>query len=80
MLIGATLLGYSLTRTPGETSFYGLTFALAAVWAFGALMSRPLHLGHVTLLPPQSNVPCITGAGVGVALGAVFIVGGLVVP
>jgi hypothetical protein len=29
LVIGAALLGFSLSRTPGESSFYWLTFALA---------------------------------------------------
>ena len=77
LVIGATLLGFSLTRTPGDTSFYVLTFALAAVWAFGARLSGPLHLGCVTFRGRQRR-PVITGAAIGVLLGAVFIVGGLV--
>ena len=35
LVIGAALLGFSLSRTPGESSFYWLTFALAAVWTVG---------------------------------------------
>ena len=34
LVIGAALLG--LSRTLGESSFYWLTFALAAVWTVGA--------------------------------------------
>ena len=37
LVIGAVLLGFSLTRTPGDASFYWLTFALAAVWAGGGV-------------------------------------------
>jgi membrane protease YdiL (CAAX protease family) len=77
LLIGATLLGISFTRTPGSTSFYVLTVALAAVWAAGARLSGPLHLGHVTFRG-RIRRPVITGAAIGVLLGAVFIVGGLV--
>ena len=36
LVIGAALLGFSLSRTPDESSFYWLTFALAAVWTVGA--------------------------------------------
>jgi hypothetical protein len=36
LVIGAALLGFSLSRIPGESSFYWLTFALAAVWTVGA--------------------------------------------
>lgn len=38
LVIGAVMLGFSLRRTPGESSFYWLTLALAAVWIAGALM------------------------------------------
>jgi hypothetical protein len=36
LVIGAALLGFSLSRTPVESSFYWPTFALAAVWTVGA--------------------------------------------
>jgi membrane protease YdiL (CAAX protease family) len=77
LVIGASLLGTSLRTTPGETAFYVLTLALAAVWAIGARLSGPLHLGCVTFRGKLRR-PVLTGAGVGVALGLVFIVGGLV--
>ena len=77
LIIGASLLGTSLRTTPGETVFYVLTLALAAVWAVGARLSGPLHLGCVTFRGKLRR-PVFTGAGVGIALGLVFIVGGLV--
>jgi uncharacterized protein len=43
LVIGAALLGFSLLRTPGESSFYWLTFALAAAWTVGAKV-RPNRL------------------------------------
>lgn len=39
VVIGAALLGFSLSPTPGESSFYWLTFALAAVWTVGAKLT-----------------------------------------
>ena len=36
LAIGGALLGYSLTRQPGDASFYWLMLALAAVWALVA--------------------------------------------
>ena len=39
LVIGTALLGFSLSRTPGESSFYWLTFALAAVWTVGAKLT-----------------------------------------
>jgi membrane protease YdiL (CAAX protease family) len=77
LVIGATLLGVSLSSTPGGTSFYLLTVALAAVWAVGARVSGPLHMGSVTFRG-RNRRPVITGTALGVLLGGVFIVGGLV--
>jgi membrane protease YdiL (CAAX protease family) len=71
VVIGGALLGFSLTRQPGDTSFFWLTLALAAVWAIGAFASGPLHLG-------SNRRPAITGTVIGLALGGLFVVGGLV--
>ena len=71
VVIGGALLGFSLTRQPGDTSFFWLTLALAAVWTIGAFASGPLHLG-------SDRRPVISGTGLGLLLGGVFIVGGLV--
>lgn len=49
---------------------------LAGVWALGALLSRPLHLGHVRFFG-RNQRPVISGTVIGLALGAVFVVGGL---
>jgi membrane protease YdiL (CAAX protease family) len=77
LVIGATLLGVSLSSTPGGTSFYLLTVALAAVWAVGARLSGPLHMGSVKFRG-RNRRPVITGTALGVLLGGVFVVGGLV--
>lgn len=77
LVIGAVLLGYSLTRPPGDTSFYWLTLALAGVWALGARLSGPIHLGRVRFRA-RDRRPLITGSVIGIGLGAIFIVGGLV--
>jgi uncharacterized protein len=77
LVIGAALLGFSLTRQPGDESFYLLTLALAAVWAIGAFASGPLHLGCVRFRG-RNQRPVITGTVVGLALGGVFLVGGLI--
>jgi len=77
LLIGTALLGYSFSRKPGDESFIWLTLALAAVWALGAFASGPLHLGHVRFRA-RNQRPVITGTVVGLALGAVFVAGGLV--
>ena len=77
LVIGVALLGYSLTRRPGDASFYWLTLALAAVWALGAFASGPLHLGCVRFRD-RNQRPVISGTVVGLALGGLFLVGGLV--
>ena len=77
LVIGAALLGYSLTRPSGDPSFYWLTLALAAVWAVGALASGPLHLGCIRFRG-RNQRPVITGTVVGLVLGGAFVVGGLV--
>jgi uncharacterized protein len=77
LVIGGALLGYSLTRRPGDESFYWLMLALAAVWGLGAFASGPLHLGSVRFRV-RNQRPVITGTVVGLALGGLFLVGGLV--
>ena len=53
LVIGAVLLGISLTRRPGEASFYWLTFALAATWAGGAYLVGAAALGQHQLAGAQ---------------------------
>jgi membrane protease YdiL (CAAX protease family) len=77
LLLGAGVLGLALRRHPGESSFYWLTLALTAVWAFGAFASGPLHLGGVRWRG-RNQRPVISGTVIGLALGAVFVLGGLI--
>jgi uncharacterized protein len=78
LVLGATLLGISLAVRPGETVFYPLTLAVAAIWTVGGFLSGPLHLGY---LPFRGSLrrPVLTGLVIGVLAGAVFIAGSLVV-
>jgi CAAX protease family protein len=78
LVIGAVVLGFSLRRHPGESSFYWLTLALAAVWVVGGFISGPLHLGGICWRG-RNQRPVITGTAVGLLLGGVFVVGGLIV-
>lgn len=78
LVVGALLTAYSLNQRPGAASFYWLTLSLAAVWAVGAVLSGPLHLGRITWRN-RSTRPVVTGATVGLALGTVFLLGGVVV-
>ena len=77
IVVGATLLGLSFSTEPGDPSFYPLTFALAATWVVGSLVSGPLHLGHI-VLRSRTRRPVVTPIVVGLLLGAVFVVGGLI--
>lgn len=77
LVVGAAVLGFSLRRHPGESSFYWLTLLLAAVWVAGGFVSGPLHLGGICWRG-RNQRPVITGVTVGLLLGGVFIVGGLI--
>ncbi|BBZ03152.1 abortive infection protein [Mycolicibacterium chitae] len=77
-VLGALLLGISLTREPGDASFYWLTAALAAVWAIAALVSGPMRLGAITW-GGRERRPVLLGLGAGLATGAAFVVGALIV-
>lgn len=76
IVAGALVLGYSLTKQPGAPAFYWLALTLVAVWIGGALASGPLHLGCVRFRG-RNERPVFTGTGLGVALGAAFVLGGL---
>ncbi|OBA57403.1 abortive infection protein [Mycobacterium sp. 1100029.7] len=77
LVVGAAVLGYSLRRAPGESSFYWLTLVLAAVWIVGAWLSGPLHLGGICWRG-RNQRPVISGTAIGLLLGGVFVVGGLI--
>jgi membrane protease YdiL (CAAX protease family) len=77
LIIGAAVLGFSLRRHPGESSFYWLTLALAGVWVAGGFVSGPLHLGGICWRG-RNQRPVITGTTIGLLLGAVFVIGGLI--
>jgi uncharacterized protein len=77
LVIGATVLGFSLRRAPGESSFYWLTLALAAVWTAGAFISGPLHLGGICWRG-RNQRPVISGTIIGLLVGGIFVLGGLI--
>ena len=78
LVAGAALLGVSLSVRPGQAVFYPLTLAVAAVWTIGGFLSGPLHLGYVRFRGSLRR-PVLTGLGVGLAAGAIFIAGAGVV-
>lgn len=78
VLIGAAVLALMHSKLPGEPAFYRLSLVLAAVWAVGAVVAGPLHLG-VLRFRGRNERPVFTGTGVGLVLGGVFLLGGLAV-
>lgn len=78
LVIGATLLGISLNVPPDSAAFYPLTFGLAATWVIGGFASGPLHLGRIHFRG-ELRRPVIIPILLGLAAGAVFIVGAVVV-
>lgn len=78
LVVGATLLGLSLSTNPGDRAFYALTFALAGVWVVGALLSGSLHLGWMRWRG-ELRRPVLQPVVVGLAAVAVFTAGALVV-
>jgi membrane protease YdiL (CAAX protease family) len=78
LAVGAVLLGWSLTIRPGDPLFYALTLAVAATWVVGSLLSGPLHLGRI-LYRDRLRRPVLTPIATGLLLGAVFVLGALIV-
>lgn len=78
LVLGIVLLSYLFTRERDDESFCLLAVAAAALWSVGALVSGPLHLGGVRFRG-RNERPVFTGTGVGLVLGAVFLLGGVVV-
>jgi membrane protease YdiL (CAAX protease family) len=78
LVLGATLLGFSLSVRPGAFAFYPLTFGVAATWVIGGLISGPLHLGFA---PVRGRLrrPVLAPIVIGLVAGAVFVVGALIV-
>jgi membrane protease YdiL (CAAX protease family) len=78
LLLGTTLLGVSLAVRPGDSAFYPLTAALAAVWVIGGFASGPLHLGRIAVAG-RIRRPVITPIAIGLIFSAIFVVGALIV-
>ncbi|MET3804577.1 membrane protease YdiL (CAAX protease family) [Nakamurella sp. UYEF19] len=78
VVLGATLLGISLSVRPADPAFYPLTLGLAALWVAGGFASGPLHLGWEGS-PRGIRRPIVVPVLLGLAAGAVFVVGALIV-
>jgi membrane protease YdiL (CAAX protease family) len=71
-VVGAGLLGVSLSRKPASPEFYGLTLAVAATWVAGGLASGPLHLGWMRAPGNTLRRPLLTPVASGAAAFGVF--------
>ncbi len=78
VVLGATLLGISLSVRPADPAFYPLTLGLAALWVAGGFASGPLHLGWEDS-PRGLRRPILAPVILGLAASAVFVLGALVV-
>ncbi len=78
VVLGATLLGISLSVEPSDPAFYPLTFGLAVLWVAGGFASGPLHLGWEGSLRGMRR-PILAPVMLGLAAAAVFVVGALAV-
>jgi hypothetical protein len=78
LVLGVAALALALREHPGESAFYWWSLALSGVWALGAFVSGPLHLGGARWRG-RNQRPVVSGTTIGLILGAVFIAGGLIV-
>ena len=79
LVAGAIVLALALRIHPGDPWFYVATMGLAAIWAAGALLSGPLHLGRAHTRTGGATRPVVQSLALGAALLAIFLAGGLVI-
>ncbi len=77
-VVGAGLLGVSLSQKPGSKEFYGLTLAVAGTWVAGGIASGPLHLGWMRSPKAVLHRPVVTPVVTGVGIFGVFYSAALV--
>ena len=71
-LVGAGLLGASLSTRPGSRGFYVSTGVVAGVWAAGGLASGPLHRGWIESRDATLRRPVLTPVTTGVGVFGLF--------
>lgn len=71
-VVGATMLGASLSTPPGSTKFYVSTGLVAGLWTVGGFASGPLHLGWTEGEDHQLRRPLITPVVLGVGAFGLF--------
>jgi membrane protease YdiL (CAAX protease family) len=71
-VLGAGLLGVSLSAKPNSSRFYALTMSTAATWTVGGLLSGPLHLGWIETQDRTLRRPVLTPLATGVGAFGFF--------
>jgi uncharacterized protein len=80
LVVGAGILTWALRIEPGDPTFYVATIALAVVWALGAFLSGPLHLGRANTRDGRgSSRAIVQSLALGALLLGVFMLGAVVV-
>lgn len=79
LVIGTAVLAWALRIEPGDRSFYLATVLLAAVWATGALLSGPLHLGRAHTRGGVTARPVLQSLVLGALLLGLFLAGAAIV-
>lgn len=71
-VVGAGLLGASLSTRPGSREFYTAALGVAGVWTVGGLASGPLHLGWIEGHDRRLRRPVLTPIATGVGAFGFF--------
>jgi membrane protease YdiL (CAAX protease family) len=71
-VVGAALLGASLSTRPGSPQFYGLTLGVAVTWTAGGLGSGPLRLGDMRAHNDTLRRPVVMPVLIGIGTFVVF--------
>lgn len=80
LVVGAGVLAWALRIEPGNSLFYLATVALAVVWAGGALLSGPLHLGRAHTRDGGTHSRAVVQSlALGFLLLVLFLLGAVVV-
>jgi len=77
-VLGAALLGVSLSAQPNSRRFYVLTLSAAGAWTLGGVLSGPLHLGWIEGRDRHLRRPLVTPVLTGVGAFGFFYVCALV--
>ena len=80
LVVGLLVNAWALRIDPGNDLFYPATLALAGVWALGALLSGPLHLGWArTRAGDRPSRSVVQSLILGAMLLGMFLIGALAV-